>query len=91
MAYSLSGERPVAAASVSNIFSTIARFARKLHADRARRIALAQLLELEDHRLDDLGIVRQDVLEALANPRPSAGQLLAGKRAGRARAWSRSA
>ena len=34
-------------------------------AARARRIALATLMEMEAHRLDDLGITAQDVVEAL--------------------------
>ena len=34
-------------------------------AARVRRIALATLMEMDAHRLDDLGINAQDVVEAL--------------------------
>jgi uncharacterized protein YjiS (DUF1127 family) len=65
MAYSLSGERPHVAAwpftAFAFVFSGIARAAKA----RRRRIALAQLLEMNEHRLWDLGISRDDLSRAL--------------------------
>jgi uncharacterized protein YjiS (DUF1127 family) len=37
-----------------------------LRAARARRIALATLMEMDAHRLNDLGINPHDVVEALS-------------------------
>jgi uncharacterized protein YjiS (DUF1127 family) len=87
MAYLLSGERsPLADASPSHPFGAIARWLAKVHSARARRIALSTLLEMEDHRLDDLGLCRQDIIEAFRNPDRGAGEL-ARRRTVRAKAW----
>jgi uncharacterized protein YjiS (DUF1127 family) len=86
MAYLLSGERSsLADASPSHPFGGIVRWLAKVHSARARRVALTQLLELEDFRLDDLGLCRQDIVEAIRNP--DRGSALAHRRADRARTW----
>ena len=65
MAYSLSGERPYAAAWPIAVVVTLARaVARKARARRQRQ-AFTALLELEDYRLWDLGISRDDLRHAL--------------------------
>jgi uncharacterized protein YjiS (DUF1127 family) len=87
MAYLLSGERsPLADASSSHPFGAIVRWFAKVHSARARRTALSTLLEMEDHRLDDLGLCRQDIAEALRNPDRGAGEL-SRRRADRSKAW----
>lgn len=81
MALSLPGERPLAAASASHFLSGLAAWsAAVLHARRQRR-ALAALLDHD--RLDDLGLMRQDLLAALRAPAPA--QVLYAARATRAR------
>jgi uncharacterized protein YjiS (DUF1127 family) len=62
------------------------RWLADLRSARARRTALSTLLEMEDHRLDDLGLSRQDITEALRNPDRGASEL-ARRRANRAKAW----
>jgi uncharacterized protein YjiS (DUF1127 family) len=47
------------------VFAIIAAEFRAWRAARARRIALASLLDMDAHRLADLGISVQDVTEAL--------------------------
>jgi uncharacterized protein YjiS (DUF1127 family) len=82
MALVLSGERPAAAASSLNPVSMIATWFAKLRAERAQRIALKSLLELDTHRLRDLGIERSDLFDALqAERRPT--RLLADRRSRR--------
>jgi uncharacterized protein YjiS (DUF1127 family) len=85
MAFSLFGERPVAVAWSFNPVSGLLRVFAKVRAARARRSDLVDLLELDEFRLYDLGINRQDVMEALQNPRESAGDALASRRASAAR------
>jgi uncharacterized protein YjiS (DUF1127 family) len=88
MAYSLTSERPaVAARSVT----PLAGFAAWLVAAKARhnrRVALAALLDFDEASLDDLGINRQDVVEAIRHPE-SGGASLHARRASRAKAWFR--
>jgi len=68
MAYSLSGERPSLAAWPIRTLSTfIGQFARLAAAYRRRQM-LEALLELEDHRLWDLGVTRNDVVATLKTP-----------------------
>jgi uncharacterized protein YjiS (DUF1127 family) len=65
MAYSLFGERPAVVASPIALFGVLARaMARKAKA-RRNRVALAALLEFDEHRLWDLGISRADLGNAL--------------------------
>jgi uncharacterized protein YjiS (DUF1127 family) len=82
MALVLSGERPLAAATSSNLIRLVAALFAKARSERAQRIALQSLLELEPHRLDDLGINRGDLFDAMrADQRPT--RLLAERRSGR--------
>ena len=65
MALVLSGERPSAAAvSLNPVRLAVAWFA-KANAERSQRLALKTLLELDPHRLDDLGINRGDLFDAM--------------------------
>lgn len=81
MALELSGERPVAAAvtPIRTVLSWIAGQRKQ----RRQRQALADLLELDGHRLADLGINRADLFDAL-NGSHQPGRLLAFRRAARA-------
>jgi uncharacterized protein YjiS (DUF1127 family) len=88
MAYSLSSERPAVAAVTLNPFRAVARWVAKARAARAQRIALGTLLEFDAHRLDDLGINRSDLFQALQHPLASAD--LEVRRAEKSRAWRRS-
>jgi uncharacterized protein YjiS (DUF1127 family) len=69
MALVLSGERPAAAPASPNPVRILAAFFAKLRAERGQRRALQSLLELDPHRLDDLGINRGDLFDALRTPR----------------------
>ena len=80
MAYSLESERPLAAAPSVSLFAGVLAWTGKMRAARTQRVALATLLEFEEHRLADLGISRFDVLEALNNP-AAHGQRLSAHRA----------
>jgi uncharacterized protein YjiS (DUF1127 family) len=65
MALVLSGERQtVAAASINPVRALVTWFA-KANSERAQRLALKTLLELDPHRLDDLGINRGDLFDAM--------------------------
>lgn len=88
MAFLLSSERPAVAAVTFNPVSGLFRWLAKARAERAQRVALANLLEFDAALLDDLGINRQDVVEAMRNPPPKAGEALAIRRAHNARNWS---
>ncbi len=85
MALSLYGERPRAAAMPVSPFAMFACWLAKAQAARARRTALAALLELDHHRLNDLGIDRQDVLEAVRLNATEAGRKLTAARSAKAR------
>jgi len=79
MALVLSGERPVAAASSLNPIRMVANWFAQLRAERSQRVALKTLLDLEPHRLSDLGIERADLFDAmLVERRPT--RLLADRR-----------
>jgi uncharacterized protein YjiS (DUF1127 family) len=69
MALVLSGERPAAAPASFSLVRFLAVFFAKLRAERAQRRALRSLLELDPHRLDDLGINRGDLFDAMHEPR----------------------
>jgi uncharacterized protein YjiS (DUF1127 family) len=56
---------PVARNPVRRVVAAAATVLARLQAARARRIALAALMEMDAHRLDDLGISAQDVVDAL--------------------------
>lgn len=83
MALVLSGERPSAAAvSINPVIRVVAWFT-KARAEREQQLALTSLLDLDAHRLADLGINRGDLFDALqAQQRPT--RLLAERRASRA-------
>lgn len=86
MALLLASERP----TVAHAFQPIRRIGRwlaKARADRAQRLALADLLEFDAALLADLGIERQDVVEAMRSPTPKAAAALASRRAENARNW----
>ncbi|KFC67302.1 hypothetical protein FF80_02223 [Devosia sp. LC5] len=85
MALSLSGERSVAAATPFRPFAAFMRWIAKAQAARTRRTALASLLELDHARLNDLGITRQDVVDAMHKRGPAAGLALNTARASNAR------
>ena len=85
MAYLLAGGRPAAAAS-SHPFAPVLRWLAAGREARRRRIALAELMELDHWLLDDLGITRNDVIDAFG--RPDTGAALAARRAARAKFWS---
>ncbi|HVW93575.1 MAG TPA: DUF1127 domain-containing protein [Devosia sp.] len=68
MAYSLLGERPHRAAWPIRTLSTLVGQFVHLAAAYRRRQMLETLLELEDHRLWDLGVTRNDLIEALKTP-----------------------
>jgi uncharacterized protein YjiS (DUF1127 family) len=88
MAYSsLFDERPDEAASSFAPFRAFAAWVGNLRARHAQRVALSNLLELDQSLLDDLGIDRQDVFEALSQPGRLAGSRLSARRARRARDW----
>jgi uncharacterized protein YjiS (DUF1127 family) len=65
MAYSPSGERPIIAAwpfaSLTSLLRSAARYAKV----RRNRIALTTLIEMDEYRLWDLGISRNDLARAL--------------------------
>ena len=85
MALSLSGERSVAATTPANPFAAFARWIARAQAARARRVALSALLELDQARLSDLGISRDDIVTAMA-PGAHAVPVLNAARARNARA-----
>lgn len=87
MAYSLSGERPAVAAVTLNPLRAFGRWVAKARAARAQRVALSTLLEFDSHRLDDLGINRGDLFEALHHPAISASRELDERRAKNSRSW----
>ena len=66
MAYSLSGERPLAAAARPfALLATLVTFVRQAGKARRRRVALTTLLEMDEYRLWDLGISPGDLRAAL--------------------------
>ena len=65
MAFSLLGERPASAALPARSLSSFVRWIAQTAKARRNRIELATQLDLEDHRLWDLGVTRHDVSKAL--------------------------
>jgi uncharacterized protein YjiS (DUF1127 family) len=66
MALVLSGERPDAAAVSNNPVRVVVAWFAKLRSEIAQRQALQNLLDLDRHRLEDLGISRSDLFDAMA-------------------------
>ena len=87
MAYSLSGERPAVAAVTLNPLRAFGRLVAKVRAARAQRVALGTLLEYDAYRLDDLGINRGDLFDALHHHPVTASRELSARRAERSRDW----
>lgn len=88
MAFLLAGERPAVAAVASRPIPGFFRWLAEARAERAQRLALAKLLEFDAVLLDDLGINRHDVIEAMHNPLRKAAEQLSQRRACNARNWS---
>ncbi len=87
MVHLLSSERPSMAAASSNPLIMLVNLFTKMRANRTRRVALQSLLDYDNARLDDLGINRQDLFEALESPSQRPGLRLAQKRAESSRNW----
>lgn len=85
MAYLLSSERPAVAAAQTNPMNAIFGWFAKVRTVRAQRRALENLLEFDAALLDDIGIQRQDLFDAMHSPR--AGQTLSQRRAAASRNW----
>ena len=73
MAYLLSSERPAVAALSRNPLAAIVRWFEKTSAAHSQRLALKSLLDFDEYRLDDLGVTRQDLFEAMQHPDASRG------------------
>jgi uncharacterized protein YjiS (DUF1127 family) len=88
MAYSsLFDERPDVAASSFEPLRALFAWLGNWRAKHAQRVALSSLLDFDQALLDDLGIDRQDVVEALRRPHSTAAKSLAATRARRASEW----
>jgi uncharacterized protein YjiS (DUF1127 family) len=57
--------RPSVSAHVATAFRSVATWFAAVRAERARRLMLRSLLEMDAHRLDDLGISAHDVMKAV--------------------------
>lgn len=87
MVHLLSSERPSLAAAPSHPFAFLAKWFAQARARRERRIVFQSLLDYDDARLEDIGINRQDLFEALDSPSQRPGLRLAQRRAESARNW----
>ncbi len=87
MALLLSGERPSAAAVTLNPFRYAVAFVGKVRAANARRQAFHNLLSLNDGRLDDLGIDRSDLFDAMAVEPSRSARVLSDRRSAKATHW----
>lgn len=86
MALSLPGERSVAAGSHSTIFGAFFAWVAQVKAARQRRTALKGLMGLDANRLQDLGIDRGDIADAMvARNGRTPGMVLSAARARNAR------
>lgn len=85
MALSLFGERSVVAATPVRPLALVAKWIINARMAQTRRTALRALLDLEPSRLDDLGISRQDIADALEHAPRQAGLKLNAARAINAR------
>ena len=66
MAFSLPGERSLAPALSARPLAAFARWIVQVKAAQTRRAALRAMLDLDCDRLDDLGISRQDIADAMS-------------------------
>lgn len=87
MAYLLLGERPTAAAIPVHPLRALFRWLGEVRAARTRRLALLSLLELDNSRLDDLGVDRHDLFEALHDQTRNPGETLSQRRARSSSHW----
>jgi len=87
MALLLSGERPAAAAVTLNPLRMAVTWFAKVRAANARRQALHDLLGFEAHRLEDLGINRTDLFDAMAVEPSRSARMLDARRARKASHW----
>ncbi len=87
MVHLLSSERPSMAAASSNPLRALVNWFAKARAARARRVAFESLLDYDTARLEDLGINRQDLFEALDSPSQRPGYKLSQRRAESSRNW----
>ncbi len=87
MALLLSSERPSAAAVSLNPLRIAVTFVGKVRAANARRQALHNLLGLPSHRLDDLGINRTDLFEAMQVRPARRARVLTERRARNSSDW----
>jgi uncharacterized protein YjiS (DUF1127 family) len=87
MALLLSSERPSTAAATLNPFRIAVAFVGKLRVANARRQAFHNLLALDANRLDDLGINRNDLFEAMQAEPHRRSRVLNDSRARRASDW----
>jgi uncharacterized protein YjiS (DUF1127 family) len=87
MVHLLSSERPTLAAASTNPLIALVNWFAQARVKRARRLALQALLTYDSTRLEDLGISRHDLFEALDTSTQRPGQRLAQKRAERSRNW----
>jgi len=71
----------------STAFDTLARQVRTARARRAQHLALATLMDMDVHQLDDLGLNLGDIVEAINSPPPATPALVA-RRAHRAAHWT---
>jgi uncharacterized protein YjiS (DUF1127 family) len=86
MAFSLESERPSAVALSIGPLRAFLSWIGERRAKHAQRVALSSLLDLDSSMLDDLGVNRQDVIEALQRP-VEAGRTLHARRARAAQDW----
>lgn len=87
MAYLLSRGRFMVAAHTPNPLAAVSAWLAKRRAQRLQRLALAALLELDVALLDDLGIDRLDLLDAMRTDAETGGAFLATRRAQRSENW----
>lgn len=87
MALLLSGERPSTAAATLNPFRIAVTWLGKARAANARRQAFHNLLSLDTDRLDDLGINRGDLFDAMRVEPARRTRVLADRRARTASDW----
>ncbi|UJQ95858.1 DUF1127 domain-containing protein [Mariluticola halotolerans] len=81
MAYLLASERSTIAAAPFTPFHAVVTWLRTDAELRARRKAMKALLQMDEDRLLDLGLTRQDIVDSLHG-----GPSLSARRAERARA-----
>ena len=87
MALLLSGERPHTAAFTLNPLRLVVNWVGKARAARAQRAAFHNLLSMDAHQLDDLGINRSDLFDAMhIEPRRGA-RMLSDARSRHAHDW----